>query len=145
MKHLLKSYLLITAVMAINLGLFYAVLTFVVPDSDHAYDSLKTADGDSAKLERNLSLLNKQIFDGYHADLRNIINYCGVPDGYAGQIEGDLVLIYFYDRFGKEDWVAHLSLKNGFLTGIGYNNSSVNDHSQWTEWKFSEADIPTYR
>ena len=145
MKHLLKSYLQITAVMAINVGLLYALLILLSPDSGQRIGGLEVADGDNVKLERNLALLDEQTFAGFHANLRRIIDYCGAPDGYVGQIEGDLGLIYYYNRFGTKDWVAYVTLKRGMLTGISYNDSGVNDHSHYKDWAFSDKDIPTFR
>jgi hypothetical protein len=144
MKHLLKSYMQITVVMVINVGLLYALLTLLSPDSGHRIGGLEVADRDNVKLERNLALLDEQKFAGFHANLRRIIEYCGAPDGYIGQIDGDLGLIY-YNRFGREDWVAYVTLKSGMLTGISHNDSSVNDHSRYKDWEFSDNDIPTFR
>lgn len=145
MKHLLKSYLQITAVMAINVGLVYAVLTLRFPGSGPQVDGAEVENGENVNVERNLNLLTQKLFEGYHANLRHILDSCGSPDGYMGQIDGDLELIYYYNRFGTKDWVAYVTLKNGFLTDIGYNGATVNDHSDFIKWAFSDKDIPTYR
>lgn len=145
MKRLLLDYLKITGVTAINFGLLFAVISLLSYNSDRGVVRSGAADGGDAGLEWNLALLDERTFQGYHANLRHVLNSCGPPGGYIGKIDGDLNLMYRYQRADGADWVAYASLKNGFLTGVGYNESSINDHSKYMDWEFTDDDIPTYR
>jgi hypothetical protein len=145
MKTLLKYYLVITAVMVVNFGVIYGVLYLIDANSHSEQEAYEPANGDNIKLQENLSRISQQSFDGYHANLRQILASCGVPDGAYGSIDGDLNLIYYYDRFGTKDWAAYVTLKNGFFTGVGYNDSKVNDYSIYKKWDYQDSDIPTYR
>ncbi len=147
----LKVYAIVTLVMVVNVALLWGVSSLFAPPPQPRYTSwqdvpgLEPAGGDKAKASSNLRALEDMRFKGMHANLRVILRYCGEPDGYAGDLHGDLALLYYWSRFGHKDWVAYVSLKGGYLIGVGYNGSSVNDHSGYKDWDIKEADIPTYQ
>ena len=145
MKTLLKNYLVITAVMVVNFALLFGVDYLITQYSSREIEAYQSANGDNIKLQENFSRMSQQSGEGYHANLRHILATCGVPDGYHGNIDGNLDLLYYYDRFGTKDAAAYVSLKNGFFAGIGHNDSSVNDHSNYQKWQYKDEDIPAYR
>ena len=146
-KKIAKTYAIITVIMVINLAIFYFIAEyyFSKQKQEVGYNELHYAQGDNLTKDENFSRLGQQVLEGKHANLRHLIETCGVPDGYQGDIHGELELIYLYNRFAEKDWVAYISIKNGFVTGIGYNDSSVNSHDQYKPWDISMKDIPSYK
>jgi len=148
-----RSYLAMTLVMVINVGLLLGVLALTVfrhPLMNGLQEwqessELRPAQGNSAVVEENLTKLSGLAHRGLHADLRAMLRLCGEPDGYMGDINHDLELLYLYNRFGKKDWAAYVTLRNGFFTGVGWNDASVNDHSPYKKWDIQEKDVPTFK
>ena len=72
-----------------------------------------------------------------------LLGRCGHPDSYLrDDLDGSLMLAYFYDRNGTRDWVAYVDLVHGFVTEVGFNDATVNDHSSFEPWPFEEGDLP---
>lgn len=76
--------------------------------------------------------LLQQILHGGPYRVATVLDVLGPPDLYIGQMKGSCTLAYFYDRFGHRDWVCYVEIWRGRLHGTGWNDASVNDHSQWT-------------
>jgi hypothetical protein len=153
----LRTYLAVTVILVINIAIAIGGLTFWLnpwerhgtPGPDfplgHGIEGFKPAKGGSALVDENLSRLSSLSRDGLDVDLRALLQLCGEPDGYMGDISSELNLTYFYDRFGKKDWVAYVTLKHGMLARVGWNDASVNDHSEYKKWDIPAKDIPIYK
>ena len=71
---------------------------------------------------------------------REVLSFLGLPDcGTRIQNETNYVYAYFRTATGSR-WVVFVSIKNGQLDKMGWNDASVNDTSNWTHYhKWSEV------
>lgn len=79
---------------------------------------------------------------GRKPGLKELLGRCGKPDSYFPVNGSEMVLAYFYDRFGTKDWVAYVDIEEGVVTSVGYNDASVNDHSDFLPWEFGDGVVP---
>jgi len=89
-------------------------------------------------LGNNLGRMAVLLLKKESINLETLFYYCGKPDAYkkADNEQGQDVYLYFYDRKStKSKWVAYvLCNQDGNLYKIGFNEASVNDHSDYEIW-----------
>ena len=87
--------------------------------------------------DRDQVLSNIKRIDSHKHKLRVKVKslefYCGPPDAISPPDENGVILwAYFYDRVDTNNqWVAYAVIDNGIVTGFGYNQADVNDHSKF--------------
>ena len=119
------------------------VLTIEKPNLFDEADFEEERDFES--LEFRLGLIASEAVEGNHPSLTELFKQCGEPDSYVEGGDGELLVAYFYDRFGKDDWVAYVTVEKGLVKEVGFNGASVNDHSDFKPWSFEEGDIPGFK
>ena len=153
----LKTYLVVSLVMLINAALAVGLLWVVVlvgtrtmspsfqMTSWEEIPGLKEAKGDRALIAENLDRLNLLCQKGLHANLRTLLKHCGKPDGYCGDMHGDLQLLYSLDPAGAKGRTGNVDLKGGFVVGLSYMDSAADGVSGYKQWDIQGGDIPSYR
>jgi hypothetical protein len=100
-----------------------------VMQSSRAYDTAERGKRWGKAFEALTLRLVRRRFDGAVYSRDDILRLFGDPDLVAGA--RDEMFAYFYDRAGLDDAVIYVDFDpdRGTVTLIGYNESSVNDHS----------------
>jgi len=61
--------------------------------------------------------------------------YLGPPDLYAGPVEQPNSVAYFYNRYGKKDWMVFISFNSqGKMGDIGFNATAANSLVGWSTY-----------
>ena len=80
--------------------------------------------------QETVTTLDHLKLNGEKISRKDVLQIMGVPD----RVEPTTgTFAYFYDRFAKKDWVVYVDFdaSGKWVSSLGYNDSSVNNHSAW--------------
>ncbi len=88
----------------------------------------------------SIELYDMKAAEGMHVDLQTFLNRVGPPDGYRGDVDKDLHLLYRLNDSGKKR-IAYVCFRSRFLLRVGCNIEGANDDSSFQPWDVSEDEV----
>jgi hypothetical protein len=108
------------------------------PSSITLYEKFPDSMPPNERIDRLMFLTNS----GYSIKAESFVEKIGTPDCWIGNKDtGNLTMAYYYDRFGKRDWIVYASFEGHYLKDLGWNASSVSDRASWAPWSAGKSPI----